>query len=1084
FRSYLQHIEQDPATPNEVRELLPYETGVTLLAGSRLLRNPDARTRQLDEAQACFERFVSASPDHPLAGQANTERARILLDKALVEVWQADAPSNQGSHEAFRQRARTLISLARDVFQKAHDQHQAAWEQVKGFIPEEEMVKRAERAKIEGLYMQAQVDLARCTYEEAQTYDAGSDRRNELLNAAAAQFETIHQKYRSQIAGLHARMWQGKCFEEQDDIRKALGIYNEILEHPGDQLLTLQDRVRWFRLICLNHDSRKDYQLVVEEATAWKKDARDRLRTTAGLGILYELARAQQAIASSERSMSEVLKTDLLKQALENAQSVARYPGPLKAPAGALAQRLLVSLNREAGDPQDFDTAFGAANLQLEESKQLSSRIDAAQTAGDAQQVQDLQQTLHATAGEMVRLYDLALRLATPRTDPDQLNLARFRLAYAYFLQESYLEAGVLADYVARKFSQTAPQIAVESAYIALAAFDRLFSAADPANREFEMQQVMGTARFIAENWPESDRAVDARMAVARLYRHADEPQQAAEWYAQVPATVRKYAEAQLSAGQSYWNAYLTRAALPADERPPGETLADWLQKAEQHLVTGIERREQQVSADGPTPDDLALAKLSLVQIRNRQGVYTDADGQRGAVELLTKSPHAVIDAVRVPPGEARPTPPGAVRSQAMASLAYQQLLRAQIGMRDLEAARQTRQSLEAIAGEGTDAGALTQVYVEFGRELERELEQLQSAGELERLNDVRSAFESFLNDLFERKEGQTFSSLLWIAETYTGLAEGSAEEGAKSNAYFDKAASTYDEIIHRAAEQPDFVQSPGQLVAVKLRLVNCRRQQGDFAAADQVIHEVLEERPDALDAQIEAAQLYEAWAAAGAGDAAEQLQLAIQGQQGEGPVWGWEGIARRLQRAIEFDAVPEDYRAKHVDARYHLARCEFELADEQTSNEDMREHLNAARFGIQRFVAITDQLPEADWQRFNKLYQQVLKGLGEPGVPLARRTDASVSDPDHRDAVHTAESTNVPSERPGSAAALPTSPQRGSSNLLAILLLIALGVGMIGGICVMTVRQDRKRRSKFMGAAGASSEDNPKTRTVSRTRR
>src|SRR5690606_26609358 len=138
---------------------------------------------------------------------------------------------------------------------------------------------------------------------------------------------------------------------------------------------------------------------------------------------------------------------------------------------------------------------------------------------------------------------------------------------------------------------------------------------------------------------------------------------------------------------------------------------------------------------------------------------------------LLTADPHSVLNAVAVGEGEQRPTTSGAVKSQAIASLAYQQLLRAHIGIRDLEAARQTREQLEAIARAGEEAGALTQVYVEFGRELQKELEQLAAAGDTSRLNEVRGAFEQFLGDLFNRQEGQTFNSLLWIAETYTGLA-------------------------------------------------------------------------------------------------------------------------------------------------------------------------------------------------------------------------------------------------------------------------------------------------------------------------
>ncbi len=1087
--TYLQQIEQDESTPDDVRALIPYEKGLTLLASSRLLRSPQARSRQLDEAQALFERFANDSPNHPLLGQANTERARILLNKARVETWQADAPANQGNREAFRQRARQLIAQARDVFQKAHDQHKAAWEQLKGFIPEEEKAKQAARAELEGLYMQAQVDLGRCTYEEAQTYDADSDRRNELLNKAAAEFEAIHQKYRSQIAGLHARMWQGKCFEEQGDIRKALGIYNEILQHPGDKLRSLQDRVRWFRLICLNHDSRngQDHQLVVNEATAWRKESRDRLRTMVGLGIQYELARAQLAISQSDRPMTDILKTDLRKQALENVQTVARYPGPLKAPAAAMAQQLMVSLNRQGGEPQDFETAFVAANLQLEQSKKLKGQVDAAQSAGDKPKAQELQRTVQATAGEMVRLYDLALRLATSRTDPEQLNMARFRLAYAYFLQRKYLEAGVMADYVARKFRNDAPEVAVESAYVALAAFDRLFYETDPANRDFEMQQVLDIARFIAESWPESDRAIDARMAVARIFRQTNEPEQAAQWYAQVPATARQYADAQLSAGQSYWNAYLTRAALPADERPSQEKLAEWLQNAEQHLSIGVQRRQQQVPDDAATPDDLALGKLSLVQIRNRQGVYTTTDDKPGSLELLTGEPHSVIAAVAAPEGQARPTTPGAVRSQAIASLAYQQMLRAQIGLRDLEGARRTREQLEAIAGEGKGAGALTQVYVAFGKELEKELEQLQASGDTQRLNDVRAAFESFLGDLFGRTEGQTFNSLLWIAETYSGLAEGSAEDRARASAYFDKAASIYDEIVRRAGAQPDFVGSPGQLVGVKLRLVNCRRAQGQFAAAEKVLRQVLEERPNALDAQIEAARLYEQWADSGSGDAEAKLRLAIQGQKESGPVWGWAVVAQKLQRAIDFGQAPAGYEAKRIDARYHLARCQLELADEQTTTAAMTEHLEAARYGIKRFNTISGGLPEADWQRFNELYQQVQVELGVPATPLARHTVAVTGTGAADGSNENLRTNNAAADNLAVAdtAAPPAAVPAGrSSNLMMILLLLAVGIGLVGGIYFMAIQQDKKRRARYKSAAAVPGRGNSKRPKASPSRR
>jgi hypothetical protein len=1065
--TYLEIVESSPATTAEVRKRIPFERGVTLLEGARLLRNADAQARQLDEAQAQFERFTRETPDHPLAGQASTQRARILLNKARVETWQAEAPANEGNQEAFRQRARQLIRQAREVFQEAERKHQKEWEQLKGFIPEEELQRRQARDAAESLYMQAQLDVARCTYEEAQATPRESKERNELLNRAAGEFELIYQKYRQQIAGLHARMWQAKCFEEQDDIRKAVGLYNEILDHPGASLQELQDRVRWFRLICLNHEQRKDYQLVVEEATTWRNASNDRLRSEVGLGIQFELARAQEALAAT-RDQKDAVRASLLSQALTNARTVNRYPGPLKAPSAALIQRLLVALNRDDGDPRDFDSAFGKANQLLEEVKLLNGQIDAATAKGDTKRVRELQETLTANAAELTRLYDLALRLADARTDAEQANICRFRLAYGYYLQERYLEAGVVADYVARKHTQQFPEVAVESAYVALAAFDREYQQAPAAAREFEKQQVFDIARFVIDTWPESDRAVDARMAVARLFRLNDEPDQAAEWYAQVPATSRQYAEAQLSAGQSFWNAYLTRAARPLEERPAPDQLAQWKDRAEEFLQRGVARRAQQVPAEQPPPDELVLGKLSLVQIRNSNGVYRTQGDTPGAIELLTEDPHPVLEAVMIAEGENRPTTAGAVKSRAIATLAYQQLLRAYIGVRDLEAARATREDLEAIAGTD-DAGALTQVYVDFGRELQKELDQLKAADDRSRLDEVRAAFEAFLGDLFTRQDGQTFNSRLWIAETYTGLAEGTSDDSARAQAYFAKAAATYQSILEQAAASPEFLPSSGQITGVRLRLVNCQRSQGDFSSAEATLLDVLKERPNAIDAQIEAARLYEAWAESGSGPREQLLQYALNGRREPAEVWGWGLVAQKLQRFLEFGQAQDSYEARHIDARYHLARCQLLLAEQQTSNEAMTDLLEAARLSIQRFVSITETLPNAEWQRFDALYQQTFTAAGLPARPLARQrvVEAATARPDT--ATISAATPSLSPARGGESAG----PSRGRS-VLVVSLLVATLAGLAGAIYFLTVQQDRKRRAKYASAGSTSS---PRTR-------
>ena len=104
-------------------------------------------------------------------------------------------------------------------------------------------------------------------YEQGQTYPAGSKERADYLAKGLKQFEDIYKNYRTQWAGLTARMWQGKCYEEAGEYGKALGIYNELIDHPDPRLRPLQRHVAYFKIIA--HGKRKEYPLAADESVRW-----------------------------------------------------------------------------------------------------------------------------------------------------------------------------------------------------------------------------------------------------------------------------------------------------------------------------------------------------------------------------------------------------------------------------------------------------------------------------------------------------------------------------------------------------------------------------------------------------------------------------------------------------------------------------------------------------------------------------------------------------------------------------------------------------------------------------------------------
>lgn len=1069
---YLDSVENRPNLPKEVKDVIPYERAQTLLENAKLLKNLNDQRKQLDASQAAFEQFVKATPNHPLAGRANTSRGRILLEQARVEIWDGDKPSNEGNRDLFRQNARDMIKRARLIFQQAADQHEKAVAKFGAFIPAEEKVLQEQRAGAEALYIEAQLDLAQCTYWEAQTYARGTKERNETLTKAALEFEEIHTKYRSMIGGLYARVWQGKCFEEQDEIRIALGIYEEILGHPGKSgaIQALKDRALRFRLICLNHEKRKDNKLTILEGEDWLREAKARSRTEIGLGIQWEVCQAQESLGT-DRTVPETQRTQYLNQALNRARTIARYPGELKTPATSMVQRLMVALNREPGDPTDFETANGNADVLFKQVNEINAEILKLNAAGKKKEAREKQETLIATAAEMTRLYDIALKLTVIDTNPILINIARLRLAYGLFLQQKYYDAAVVAEHQMTKFGEKYPEVGLEAGFIAMTAFDHAYSHADKDNRQFEGEMVAQIAEKIAERWPGSDRANDARNAVARIYFNSNQLLKAAEWYEKIPPGTLSYSQAQVSAGKAYWRQYVIESAKPELERASAEDLTKWKAAAVKHLETGLAEAEKGIPAEKPLPDDLVGAKLTLVNIRNLDGLYKKTkDGPPGALELLTAEPHSVLKSVEVAKGEARPTDPVKAQSREMASFAYQQLLRTQIGLKNLEEARNARLKLEEVAGK-EDAAALTQVYIEFGRELQQELSRLQAANETTRLEEVRTGFEAFLNDLYNREDGQTFYSLLWIAETFSSLADGSRDNPTKSEEYFGKAADAYQKILTSAANDPSFAGGENQIIGTKLRLASSLRRKPDYEAAEKVILDILKTNPSALDAQFEAASLYLEWATSGQIGAEDKFFTAVAGspEKAEITIWGWAKMSQFLQRQL-FSKKDERLESLYFDARYNLADTQLEWGKVLSDQDKATEQFRRAQASVTGFQRISPRWSDEQYARFNELYRKILTALGSPVVDLPRDLDSTAKPVEVAD-------TNTAGANTTPATTTPQAEEKqsgGGSNVLLMIVMIAAGGGAVAGLYFMSVGQSKKKYAKYATATEGSPRPAP----------
>ena len=1014
---YLEWAEARPDLPADIKALIPFEKATTLIQLSKVQRNPEAASATLGRAQAFLEQFLKANPDHPKAAKANSDAASVLVGKGKVSVQQARSPGNANKRVEFMKTARENFEQARKLFQDAATKYDKQWQAFPKFIDEaKESEQYQAKEESERMKVRAELDVAIVQYEEAQVYEKDDPKYQTTLRDAGAKFELIHQKHRSQVAGLYARMYQGKCFEEQGDLQKALGLYGELLSHNADSgvMKNLQAQVTHFKLICLNSEKKADYTLAHLEADKWVKANPTMLRTRYGTGIRYEQARALENMAKP-RELKEDEKKKLLSEALAVARVVNRAGGEFRDPSQGMITRLMSALNRDGSDPKDFDTAYGMARELVNKIKETK---DAIKGGKDAEEQKKLQKDFDTHLDETARLLNMALSLRKSETKVKEVNTCRFSLCYVYYEQRRSYDAAVLGEFVARRYAkdEESEELPAESAYLAMAAYAQAYNAKGNNDRQTDIQKMISISEFIVTNWPGTPKAIDALVMLGQMYIQIKDFVKAAEVLAKVPPESGPYLKVQLMLGQALWEATIDGLNKPEAERPPAAKLAEYQSKAQEVLKKAIATLEPKLAENEILPDELASAKLTLAQMANQTTQYAEA------IKLLETDKRSVLTATVVKEGEKRP--PFGVKSGKFAQEVYKQILRAYIGLQSLEKAQKAMAELEKIAaGQGQD---ILPIYIALGKQFKEELDRL-SKSNPDQHKTVLKSFESFLAKMLEKKEGQNYNSLAWIGAMYVSLGEGTADKAVAAT-YFAEGSKAYTELISKAGSPPDpkFC-SEQELLAAKAQLVACKRKAGDFETARTMLAELLKVRPRAIDTQTEACYVFQDWATAGQTDSPQQWEVAIRGdavlpKESKLGMWGWAELAKKLK--------PTDGNAKYteafLEARYNLALCRFKAADPLTGGKQL-EGYGRAVTEIQR-TAMQVNLDDKQYARFNALNREIETAMKKSPTDLSRNQTA-VEDPEE---VKRAEAAEAAAEKKAAAAKADKTTAKGKKTVAA----------------------------------------------------
>lgn len=972
---YLDQMAVAPDCPPDLKPLVDYEAGVTLITGSRRSGSVMAQAKALDDARRRFEKFLAEHPEHPMASSARSQLANILVERGRMAV---EASRQAGLVEAaVAQRlveARRFYGEAQSVFAEAEKRLVELLRSLQSASLDSGDVKRLEqRDQARRELLEARLSRAITVFEIAMTHPSASTPRNEGLADAERQFGELHEKYGTLLAGLYARMWQGRCQQHLGNIDEAMAIFDALLaqDDTSKPMIDLKRKVLGSVLEgCLLAEPKRIDEAITRYEQ-WQSTAADVEAADEDTLAIHFFGSTAALLKARELPVDNAERKKSLDVARRGFKLVAASPGPHRQSAQlTLLEPLLDGSETNLSPPSDFNEALmrGWESLQRMQTAELQDRLDRSLDKHDDHARYEAE--IAAARVEATRCFRATLALAPPDAPLEELNAARYYLAYLAWGRGELYDAAVLGEFLLESYPGA--DGTRQAAKIAMASWAKLVEQSPPgAQRDFAQSRMIALAQQITQQWPDSPEAADAFVTLLRDAVVRGDIDAAKTLLERLPTDSPRRIDAQRTLGRALWASWLRAMRLEADQRPPADQLDRMLDEARSLLADSVRPTALGVSVDRSR----AAAALALAQIH-----LHDGDPQQ-AVKLLdnpTVGPVTLVAANH-----------SAAADETFAVETYKTALRAYVAAGQLDRAERAMDALENLVpqnGDEAGAAALTQVYLSLARQLEELLQSLREQKKDAELGQLAGAFERFLERIATRGQGNTFHSLNWVAETLAALGSGgdaaASAPSPDAKRFLEKAADAYRAILDRSKTEPDFAPTDDAVLGVEVRLAQCLRRLGRFDEAMKLLVDVLTRRNLMVDAQMQAAYTYQAWAAT-KGDASKYLAAILGGEPVDpqagaatNVVWGWGKLARLLARAPGRTAM-------FHEARYNLALCRYRYAMSLTG-DDKTAMLQTAEKDITIVARLYPDLGGEPWRgKYDALLRTIQKALGQEPTGL-----------------------------------------------------------------------------------------------------
>ena len=290
-------------------------------------------------------------------------------------------------------------------------------------------------------------------------------------------------------------------------------------------------------------------------------------------------------------------------------------------------------------------------------------------------------------------------------------------------------------------------------------------------------------------------------------------------------------------------------------------------------------------------------------------------------------------------------------------------------------------EALDKFAKSGDGAPKLTDVYLGLGVQLQRQLKELNAAGQTEKAKQVAAAFADVLERVASSPDANEWRVRGWIAQTNLQLGQEVSGDDAKP--YVERATAAYEAMLKAAAENPKYAPDEGAVLGVRMRLAECLAATGEHEGAVKQFGEILKEKPNLLDLQKGAASALQQWGIQKRDVA--PLDRSIRGDlrqpSGKNLIWGYLQLATMANAAYMNEAkaspVTEESREKanrykdiFFEARYNVAKSRF-FAGKVAPETQRKAQFEQAKTNIEQMAKL---YPDLGGPRWKPLFDELLK--------------------------------------------------------------------------------------------------------------